>query len=144
MNRLTRTDDALPAPQRGRDGKPDGGCACSHGGRCGYCGLDAGPGDLVPICRWCAAELPAELRRPVAPTGADAPRPRPRWLTVAEVAEALNVEPRTVRDWISSGRLRAYTVGQAATPNGRRYRVRWRDLKAFLQPTPIADDTSDD
>lgn len=47
------------------------------------------------------------------------------FLTVAEVAERLRVNPQTVRNWIDRGRLPATRVG-------RRVRVRQADLGRFI------------
>jgi len=52
-------------------------------------------------------------------------------LTAAQVAEALQVVPGTVRSWIQSGALKASRPGNRAQP-GRTYRVRRADLDAFV------------
>jgi excisionase family DNA binding protein len=51
------------------------------------------------------------------------------WLTVAQVAEELQVDQETVRRWIRSNELKALNLG------GRRpdYRLRRDDLAAFIQ-----------
>ncbi len=48
------------------------------------------------------------------------------FLTVAEIAELLRVNPQTVRNWIDRGELPAVRVGK------RRVRVRQVDLDAFI------------
>src|SRR4051794_5944261 len=48
------------------------------------------------------------------------------FLTVAEIAEQLKLNPQTVRNWIDQQRLPAVRVGP------RRVRVRQSDLEAFL------------
>ena len=48
------------------------------------------------------------------------------FLTVAEIAELLRVNPQTVRNWIDRGELQAVRVG------ARRVRVRQSDLDRFL------------
>jgi excisionase family DNA binding protein len=48
------------------------------------------------------------------------------FLTVAEIAELLKVNPQTVRNWIDRGELPAVRVG------ARRVRVRRTDLDAFI------------
>jgi excisionase family DNA binding protein len=48
------------------------------------------------------------------------------FLTVAEIAELLKVNPQTVRNWIDRGELPAVRVGS------RRVRVRQTDLDAFI------------
>jgi excisionase family DNA binding protein len=53
------------------------------------------------------------------------------FLTVGQVASALQVVPGTVRSWIQSGVLRASRPGSCAQP-GRTYRVRREDLDAFV------------
>ena len=40
------------------------------------------------------------------------PEPEDRWLTLAEIAEELRVNPATVRLWVSQGKLGATRVGQ--------------------------------
>lgn len=47
------------------------------------------------------------------------------FLTVAEIAERLRVNPQTVRNWIDRGQLRALRVG-------RRVRIRQSDFERFL------------
>lgn len=44
-------------------------------------------------------------------------------------AEALLVSPKTVREWLRTGKLRGVKLG-------RLWRVRERDLQEFLQMTP--------
>ncbi len=51
--------------------------------------------------------------------------PTSRLLTVADVAECLRVNAKTVRRWIATGELPAYKVG-------RQWRVAEEDLWAFL------------
>lgn len=46
-------------------------------------------------------------------------------LTVAQIAERFNRKPQTVRDWITSGKLRGYRF------NGREYRVTAAALAEF-------------
>jgi len=46
-------------------------------------------------------------------TGADAPQPPPKLLSVPTVAARWGVTPRTVRNWISSGELPAIKRGRA-------------------------------
>ena len=50
-----------------------------------------------------------------------------QFLTVAEIAELLKVNPQTVRNWIDRRELPAVPVGQ------RRVRVRQSDLDRFLE-----------
>jgi len=52
-------------------------------------------------------------------------------LTAAQVADALQVVPGTVRSWIQSGALKASRPGSGAQP-GRTYRVRRADLDEFI------------
>jgi excisionase family DNA binding protein len=53
-------------------------------------------------------------------------------LTVSDVAEALQVNPQTVRNWIDRGELSALRIG------GRRVRVQRSVLEAFLGMTSSA------
>lgn len=50
-------------------------------------------------------------------------------LTVEEVAHELRVSPRTVRNYIASGRLAAFPIG------GKGYRIKRDDLDAFVAQT---------
>jgi excisionase family DNA binding protein len=47
-------------------------------------------------------------------------------LTTSQVAEELKIDVKTVRKWINNGELEASDLG-------REYRVRRRDLEAFLE-----------
>ncbi len=49
----------------------------------------------------------------------------PEFLTVAEIATLLSLNPQTVRNWIDAGKLPAYRVG-------RRVRILKADLDAVL------------
>ena len=53
-------------------------------------------------------------------------KPRERLLTPAEVATRLNVSLVTVGRWLRGGKLKGVKAG-------RQWRVRERDLEAFLQ-----------
>ena len=55
------------------------------------------------------------------------------WLTLAEIAEELRVNPATVRLWISRGRLKAMRAGQ------RKLLVRRSELDRMLAPTEPSD-----
>ncbi len=50
-----------------------------------------------------------------------------RLLTVAEIADLLQVDEQTVRRWIRQGRLPAHNFGGKAG-----YRIQRKDLQAFL------------
>ena len=50
-----------------------------------------------------------------------------RWLTVAEVARRLRIDPETARSWLREGRLPAGAADADGDP-----RVRLSDLEAFL------------
>ena len=52
--------------------------------------------------------------------------PISRLLTIAEVAERLRVNPKTVRRWIAGGELAAYRVG-------RQWRITEDPLTQFLR-----------
>ncbi|MDK2784542.1 MAG: hypothetical protein PWQ41_1294 [Bacillota bacterium] len=58
-----------------------------------------------------------------------------RLLTPEEVAERLAVTPRSVRIWLRQGKLKGVKAG-------RLWRIRERDLEAFLDPTLHALDTA--
>jgi excisionase family DNA binding protein len=53
-------------------------------------------------------------------------RPDDTFLTVAEVAELLKLNPQTVRNWIDAGSLPAHKVG-------RRVRIRRSDLDRKIE-----------
>jgi excisionase family DNA binding protein len=74
-----------------------------------------------------SAETREELRGPAASGIGEGSA----LLTVAQVAEELQVIPGTVRTWIQSGALRASRPGNGAQP-GRTYRVSRKDLVAFV------------
>ena len=57
-----------------------------------------------------------------------------RWLTVVEIVEQLQVHEQTVRRWLREGRLPGRNLGGRSG-----YRVRERDLEAFLQGEPDGD-----
>jgi excisionase family DNA binding protein len=48
-------------------------------------------------------------------------------LTVAEVADLFKLNPQTLRNWIDRGELPCVRVG-------RRVRIRWEDMEAFMKP----------
>ncbi len=56
-------------------------------------------------------------------------------LTPEEVAEHLAVSPKSIRKWLREGKLRGVRVG-------RLWRIRERDLEAFLDPVLHALDTA--
>ena len=56
-----------------------------------------------------------------------------RWLTVADIAERLQVDEQTVRRWIRDGRLVARQLGGKAG-----YRIRPTDFEAYLEALPGA------
>lgn len=51
-----------------------------------------------------------------------------RWLTVAQIAERLQVHQETVRRWLREGRLPGKNFGGKGG-----YRVRESDLQAFME-----------
>lgn len=52
----------------------------------------------------------------------------PRYLTVAQAAEASGVKPRTIRSWCTKGYLRRYRI-----KDGYHIRVSGRELKLFVE-----------
>jgi excisionase family DNA binding protein len=54
-----------------------------------------------------------------------------QWLTVAQIAERLQVHPETVRRWLRDGQLVGRNFGGKSG-----YRVRERALEAFLDQDP--------
>lgn len=61
----------------------------------------------------------------------NAPAPRARLLTVAEVADHMRVSTMTVYRLIKSGQLNAVRVG-------KNYRIRTTDLDEYLQGSSVA------
>jgi len=59
-----------------------------------------------------------------------------RFLTVADVAELLQVDEQTVRRWIRERKLAAHRFGGKAG-----YRIQRKDLEAFLATTREGDPT---
>lgn len=59
------------------------------------------------------------------------------FLTVAEVAELLKLNPQTVRNWIDRGELPAVRLGQ------RRVRIRQSDLDRLLEKGYTAEENSE-
>ncbi len=51
-----------------------------------------------------------------------------KWLTVAQIAEYLQIDNETVRRWLRSGELPGLLIGRKGG-----YRVQESDLRAFLQ-----------
>lgn len=51
-----------------------------------------------------------------------------KWLTVAQIAERLQIDNETVRRWLRSGELPGLLIGRKGG-----YRVQESDLQAFLQ-----------
>ncbi|BBY84178.1 hypothetical protein MPUL_53360 [Mycolicibacterium pulveris] len=58
---------------------------------------------------------------------------QPKWMTVAQVADELQVTDRSVRLWIAEGRITAYRVR-----DGRSIRLRRADVEQLLEPIPAA------
>ncbi len=73
-------------------------------------------------CRQKLRRFHLERRGAVKPNNAS----MSRFLTIAEVAEQLRVNQKTVRRWIDSGQLQAYKLG-------RQWRISERDLQHFLR-----------
>jgi excisionase family DNA binding protein len=72
------------------------------------------------------AERPARSRAPGAAGGDEL-------LTVAQVAERLQVNPETVRRWLRTGRLRGVSLGHRGG-----YRVSGAEYRRFLAEAPRA------
>jgi excisionase family DNA binding protein len=51
------------------------------------------------------------------------------WLTVKQIAEELQVNDNTVRDWIKSKELTAFNVGSKLRPD---YRIKRTDFDKFI------------
>jgi len=79
----------------------------------------------------------AIMARQPAPTPAPAPVPGPgpaptrRYLTITEAAELTRASADGLREWVRSGRLRAYKGP------GRSYIILEADLYAFLDARPV-------
>jgi excisionase family DNA binding protein len=55
-----------------------------------------------------------------------------RWLTVAQIADELQVHQETVRRWLRDGRLEGKNFGGKSG-----YRIRQEDLEKFLEEDPL-------
>jgi len=55
-----------------------------------------------------------------------------KMLSVADVAEMLDVHKRTVRRWINSGKIGAINIG-SSTPKGTRYRIPLDAYREFVR-----------
>jgi putative molybdopterin biosynthesis protein len=49
-----------------------------------------------------------------------------KFYTVQEVADSLNVHPNTIRNWVNSGELKSYKLGNTL-------RISKEDLEKFLE-----------
>ena len=84
--------------------------------------------DIRDELRYVRQEIREAAQRTTART-----EPEPdELLTVAQVADEMQVIPGTVRGWIQLGALRASRPGGGLEP-GRTYRVRRADLEAFVE-----------
>jgi excisionase family DNA binding protein len=66
------------------------------------------------------------------------PRVTNQFVSIADTAEFIGVDTRTVRNMISDGRLRAYRLA-----GGRTFRIRRSDLEALLVPFEASADIAD-
>lgn len=62
------------------------------------------------------------------------PNPEPEYLRLSSAAALLDVNERTVANWIKDGRIQAYRMGP------RQIRIRRDDLEALLAPLSRSDD----
>ncbi len=60
----------------------------------------------------------------------------PEFLTVAEVAEILKLNPQTIRNWIDAGKLPAYRVGRRVRVGRLELETLIRDGRTSSAPTP--------
>lgn len=58
-------------------------------------------------------------------------------LTVEQAAAKLQVTPRTIKNWIRTGRLKGYKAG------GRIWRLKESDLEAFLEASTKPQEAGD-
>ena len=57
-------------------------------------------------------------------------------LTIAEIAESLRVSNRTVRNWIDSGKLKAFKFGL-------QYRVNKEDFEEFIKNSEVKNESEE-
>lgn len=57
-------------------------------------------------------------------------------LTIAEIAESLRVSNRTVRNWIDSGKLKAFKFGL-------QYRVNKKDFEEFIKNSEVKNESEE-
>jgi excisionase family DNA binding protein len=118
-----------------------------HPGSDRYFGIEAALRDLVrDVVRdefqYLREEVLGWLRAREAPASPVRESASDELLTVAQVADALQVVPGTVRSWIQSGALNASRPGNGAQV-GRTYRVRRADLDAFVAASGQLDSSRD-
>lgn len=63
-----------------------------------------------------------------------------RYVSLKEAAEMLGVSAKTIRRYLASGELPAYTLGKRRAGSGRPMRIRVDDLAALLHRIPTASD----
>jgi excisionase family DNA binding protein len=107
-----------------------------HPGSDRYFGIEAALRDLVrDVVRdefqYLREEILGWLRAREGPASPVRESTSDELLTVAQVADALQVVPGTVRSWIQSGALKASRPGNGVQL-GRTYRVRRADLDALV------------
>ena len=57
-------------------------------------------------------------------------------LTIAEIAETLRVSNRTIRNWIDSGKLKAFKFGL-------QYRVNKEDFEEFIKNSEVKNESEE-
>lgn len=57
-------------------------------------------------------------------------------LTIAEIAETLRVSNRTVRNWIDSGKLKAFKFGL-------QYRINKEDFEEFIKNSEVKNESEE-
>lgn len=90
-------------------------------GECDRCSLVFPLVELHQICDRCYEELRG-ITRPQAPKTSLARKTAARLLTVREAATAARVTPRTIRQWIADGHLKASNMSPTGA-TGARYRI---------------------
>ena len=58
-------------------------------------------------------------------------------LTIKEVAEKLKVSDRTVRNWVESGKLKAFRFGL-------QYRIKAEDFETFIKNSEVKGENEDE
>lgn len=111
-------------------------------GRCLTCERVVTPRQVNPEPALVAGLCSDCLRQAAAAFAGGKAKPKaPQLVTVRYAARRLGVAPRTLRGYISSGKVKALELGATDNPRARRYRLSLSEVLTFLsehRPAPPA------